>query len=172
MFEVLQFYQMQYVVLPIFSCDTRVASGIGDTFCDKEVKSLPRAPTLIDVLCNGYCSCTWFYLDVFFCVSASGKKHSSVLLSSGFISLTGKRQFIFSENVEFSQLKLRPDPKKNYQQSGSSPTCSSSSVQRLDLLHANTFLILNWVCLIIEDIFSALILQPRLYFVSSTPLYR
>jgi len=37
----------------IFSSDTRGASGTDDTFGDKEIKSLPRAPMLIDVLCNG-----------------------------------------------------------------------------------------------------------------------
>lgn len=51
------------------------------------------------------CSCTRFYLDVFFCVSVSGKNHGSVLLSSGFISLMGKRSFIFRENVEFSGMQ-------------------------------------------------------------------
>jgi len=38
----------------------------------------------------------------YFFVSASGKNHGSVLLSSGFISLMGERSFTFSENVEFS----------------------------------------------------------------------
>ena len=37
----------------VFLSDTRGASGIGDTFGDEEIKSLPRAPVLIDVLCNG-----------------------------------------------------------------------------------------------------------------------